>query len=64
MANLLSDTLLVGMNFESGEDTGVLIIGRRRKNGTTDIVNAFQGEEAKELYLKLVTKKGAENNDN
>ena len=56
MANL-SDTLLVSIEF-SDKDTGVLVVGRKRKNQSVEIVNAFQGEEALELYKKLVTKKG------
>ena len=59
MANL-SDTLLVSINF-SDKDSGVLVVGRKRKNQSVEIVNAFQGEEALELYKKLVTKK--ENKD-
>ena len=57
MANL-SDTLLVSIEF-SDKDTGVLVVGRKRKNQSVEIVNAFQGEEALELYKKLVTKKEA-----
>ena len=57
----LEDTLLVGISF-SEKDTGVLIVGRKRKDHGTDIVNAFQGEEALELYKKLITKKGEINN--
>ena len=53
----LSDTLLVGVDF-SKKDKGVLIVGRKRPNESVDIINAFQGEEAKELYEKLITKKG------
>ena len=52
----LSDTLLVSISF-SDKDTGVLAIGRKRKNQSVEIVNAFQGEEALDLYKKLVTKK-------
>lgn len=51
----LSDTLLVSISF-SDKDTGVLIVGRKRKNQSIEIINAFQGEEALELYKKLVTK--------
>ena len=51
-----ADTLLVSTNFMNGEDTGVLIVGRKKIGGSVDIVNAFQGEEARELYKKLVTK--------
>lgn len=52
----LSDTLLVSISF-SDKDTGVLVIGRKRKNESIEIINAFQGEEALDLYKKLVTKK-------
>lgn len=33
------------------------IVGRKRKNESIEIINAFQGEEALDLYKKLVTKK-------
>lgn len=46
------DTLLVG---RSGS---VLIVGRKNAKGVVDIVNAFQGDEAEDLYLKLITKSG------
>ena len=45
------DTLLVSI---SGE---VLIVGRKRPNESVEIVNAFQGEEALDIYNKLITKK-------
>ena len=56
----LSDTLLVSISF-SDKDTGVLIVGRKRKNQSIDIINAFQGDEALELYNKLVTQKEKSN---
>lgn len=46
----MNDTLLISI---SGD---VLVIGRKRPNESVEIVNAFQGEEAKELYSKLVAK--------
>ena len=52
----LSDTLLVSISF-SDKDTGVFIVGRKRKNQSIEIVNAFQGDEALDLYKKLVTQK-------
>lgn len=52
----LSDTLLVSISF-SDKDTGVLVVGRKRQNQSIEIINAFQGEEALDLYKKLVTKK-------
>lgn len=51
----LSDVVLCSIDFEGGH--GVLIVGRQNlKTGGLDIVNAFQGEEAMELYAKLTTK--------
>lgn len=51
------DTILVSVDFSNNEDTGVLIVGRKRLNQSVEIINAFQGEEANELYKRLVTKK-------
>ena len=56
----LSDTLLVSISF-SDKDTGVLVVGRKRKNQSIEIVNTFQGDEALELYKKLVTQKEKNN---
>jgi len=50
-----SDSLLVGFDFSHGKDNTVLIVGRKRPNESVEIINAFQGEEAEELYNKLVT---------
>ena len=50
-------SLLIGYNF-SEEDKGVLIVGRKAKGESVEVVNAFEGEEAWELYKKLITKKG------
>lgn len=47
--NKTEDSVLVGFGFESE----VLIVGRKRKNQSVEIINAFQGEEALELWKKL-----------
>lgn len=51
------DSILVSVDFPNKDDTGVLIVGRKRMNQSVEIINAFQGEEARELYNRLVTKK-------
>ena len=56
----LSDTLLISISF-SDKDTGVLVVGRKRKNQSIEIANAFQGDEALELYKKLITQKEKSN---
>lgn len=58
MNKSINESVIVGVDF-SDKDQGVLIVGRQ-KNGAMDIINAFQGEEAYELYMKLVTKKEKE----
>lgn len=53
-----TESLLIGYDFTHGKDKSVLIVGRKTKGVAVEIINAFQGEEAEELYLRLVTKKG------
>lgn len=51
----LNDTLLVGFDFTHDKDKNVLIVGK--KNGEKlEIINAFQGENAKAMYELLTTK--------
>lgn len=51
------DSILVSVDFSNKDGTGVLIVGRKRMNQSVEIINAFQGDEARELYEKLITKK-------
>lgn len=51
-----ADTFLVSFDYKHG-NIPVLIVARKG-NGEIDIINAFKGEEAKELYRKLTAKKG------
>lgn len=57
----VNECLLVSVDFTKGEDTGVLIVGRQEKEGKVNIVNAFQGQEAIDIYKKLITVKNKEN---
>ena len=50
------DTMLIGYSISSEKDSCVLTVGRKRLNESVEIINAFSGEEAKELYKKLTTK--------
>lgn len=57
-----NESLLVGVDFTRGEDAGILIVGRQTA-GVVNIVNAFQGQEAADIYRKLITvKKGEKKN--
>lgn len=55
----VNECLLVSVDFTRGKDVGVLIVGRQ-KEGKVDIVNAFQGQEAIDIYRKLITVKKKE----
>lgn len=50
-----SGSVIVSWDFSNGKDVGVLIVGKQEK-GKVDIVNAYQGKEAEELYRKLTVR--------
>ena len=51
-----TDCILVSFDSSGGKDKEILIVGRKTSGEVGNIVNAFQGEEAVELYKKLITK--------
>lgn len=51
------DILLLSYDNVSN-DKPVLIVGRKGKRGVPQIINAFQDEEAEELYKKLTIQTG------
>ncbi len=55
--NKITGSLIIGYDINHLTDEAVLIVGRKRMNESVEIINAFQGEEAIELYKKLITKK-------
>ena len=50
----VNESLLIGVDFTRGEDTGILIVGKQ-ESGVVKIINAFQGKEAHDIYQKLIT---------
>lgn len=48
-----SDTFLVSFDYAHG-DIPVLIVGRKGEKREIDIINAFKGDEAKDLYDLLM----------
>lgn len=53
----MNECLLVSVDFTNGKDVGVLIVGRKAPGKTATIINAFTGQEAFDLYEKLITVK-------
>ena len=56
------DVLLVSYDAHSNDEP-IMIVGRKRSNGSIDIVNAFQGEEAVDFYNALTTVVNKEEKD-
>ena len=60
----LSDAILISFARETPDSDPVLIVGRKRMNKSVEIINAFEGKEALDIYEKLTTvnkKEGTEN---
>lgn len=53
IADKTSDGLLIGYD-RGDKDVAVLVVGRKRENQSVEIINAFEGENAIELYKKLI----------
>ena len=53
----MRDTVLVSIDYNEDTNKGVLCVGRQLPNKSVDIVHASDGSGAKELFVKLITKK-------
>lgn len=53
-AVLPNGTLMVGFDFTHGEDNKILIVGSK-EGGTLNVINAFQGKRAEEIFRILTT---------
>lgn len=56
----MNDAIIVSYDDHSN-DVPILIVGRKRLNESAEVINAFDGNEAKELYERLITVKGDSN---
>lgn len=52
-----TDSCIVAFDYTNGKDNTVLIVGKKKEGMDVDIINAFQGEEAIELWNRLTTQK-------
>ena len=57
----MTDSILVAFDTTGGKDKDILIVGKKRPNESVEIINAFQDEEAIELWNRLTVKKEKEN---
>ena len=58
----MANCILVSYEPTNGADTSILIVGKKTAKKDVDIINAFQGAEATELWNKLITRKDGESN--
>ena len=56
----MNDAIIVSYDDHSN-DVPILIVGRKRLNESIEIINAFDGDEAKKLYERLITVKDNRN---
>lgn len=56
----ITGSFLVSFDFNDNGDVPILLVGRKNKGEAVEIVNAFQGDEAVELYKMLTTVKGGD----
>lgn len=52
MKNETNGAFVVSWDFSREEDKDLVIVGER-KNGVMEVVNAFQGKDARDIYEKL-----------
>lgn len=50
-------SLIVSFSKNTEKGSSILIVGDKRPGKDADIINAFEGPEAEELWNKLITKK-------
>ena len=50
-----SGSVVVSWDFSKGKDVGVLLVGKKAPGKDVEIINAFQGQEAVDIYKKLTT---------
>ena len=53
------ESVIVSVSFpdDGGKDTGILLVGKRKAGHVSEIINVFEGKEARELYKKLTKRK-------
>ena len=64
MTKRIVDTILVSftkVEDKNNPDNGLLVIGRKRLNESVEVINAFEGKEANDIYKKLITEDKVKN---
>lgn len=54
---LTNGAVIVSWDLSHGVDKAILLVAKQTK-GEVDVINAFQGQEALDIYKKLLTEAG------
>ncbi len=57
----ISEAIVVSIDYDESQNNGILLVGRKKGKGPIEIINAFQGQEALDIYKRLVTAKESNN---
>ena len=55
----MEDSIIIGIDLSKGNVNNVMTVGRIRNDQSIEIINTFQGDEARKLYEKLITNKSS-----
>lgn len=55
--NNTSGAVIVSWDFSHTPDKHILLVGRKTPRADVEVINAFQGKEAHDIYEKLITQK-------
>lgn len=47
---------IVSWDFNNEKNTGILLVGIKKPNEAVEVINAFQGDEARKIYSSLIKK--------
>ena len=55
----MANHIIIGVDLSNKNDIGTMVVRRIRNDQSIDIVDVFQGDEARELYEKLIANKSS-----
>ena len=55
-SNDITTSVIVAFDYKESADKALLLVGKQNPGKGVQVINAFDGEEAKELWKKLTSK--------
>lgn len=54
----MAQSIIVSYDDTHGRDETILVVGEKKPKNAVEVINAYQGAEAEELWKKLTVQKG------